>query len=58
MEPTTSRRGGYLLAAIIGALAGGAFVALATRALPRMMAQMMQNMMAGMGQEGCSPVEM
>ena len=54
-----SRRGGYILAALIGAIGGGAAVAVATKAIPKMMSQMMsgmmQNMMARMGEGGCLP---
>ena len=52
----------YLLAAGIGALFGGAFVAAATNAIPKMMekisATMMGKMMKRMGEEGCTPDEM
>jgi hypothetical protein len=51
-----SRR--LLLTTALGAVAGGFMVAWATRALPRMMTGMMQNMMAGMKESGCSPAEM
>ena len=42
----------------VGAISGGILVALASRAMPKMMAGMMRNMMAMMGGEGCSPAEM
>ena len=49
-------------AALLGAVGGGIIVALATRALPKMMSQMMsgmmQNMMSQMGEAGCDPAEM
>ena len=52
----------YLIAAGIGAMAGGILVAAATNAIPRMMQKisdtMMGKMMARMGEEGCSPEEM
>jgi outer membrane lipoprotein SlyB len=35
---------GYVLALILGALAGGVLVAVATKALPKMMSGMMQEM--------------
>ena len=61
MKDVVTRRGGYLLAAGLGAVAGGLLVAVATRAIPKMMSQMMsgmmRNMMAQMGEEGCSPSE-
>jgi hypothetical protein len=51
-----------ILAAALGALGGGLVVAIATRAIPKIMSQimpaMMTNMMAHMGEQGCSPAEM
>ena len=62
MANTVSDRRKYILAASLGAAGGGLFVALATRAIPRMMSQMMsgmmQNMMSQMGEAGCDPAEM
>ena len=49
---------GYVLAAAIGAIGGGLFVALATKAIPNMMSQMMQNLMARMEENGFSPADM
>jgi hypothetical protein len=49
---------GYILAAILGALGGGAVVGLATKAIPKMMAGMMRNMMRHMGDNGCDPTQM
>jgi len=53
---------GYLLAAALGAAAGGLVVAYATKAFPRMMAsmmsQMMRDRMAHMGEAGCDPADM
>ena len=50
-----------LLVVGIGAIVGGILVALTTKALPkiasRMMAGMMGEMMATMGEQGCSPAE-
>ena len=48
----------YIIIGAIGALGGGLLVAIATRALPKIMSGMMHTMMARMGGEGCSPVEM
>ena len=48
----------YMLAVALGAIASGLIVAYATKAMPRMMAGMMHNMMALMGGEGCNPAEM
>ncbi len=62
MLNTDSRTRGYVLAAFLGAVGGGLFVALATRAIPKMMTQlmtgMMQSMMAQMKECGCNPSEM
>ena len=53
---------GYFLAAAIGAVAGGLFVAVATKAIPKMMSKMMsgmmQGMMARMQEHGCNPEDM
>ncbi len=50
-----------VIAFLLGAAGGGLLVTLATRAIPKMMSQMMagmmQNMMAHMGEEGCNPAE-
>jgi len=52
---------GYLLALILGAMAGLLLVACARRAFPRLMAsmmsQMMQDRMAQMRDSGCDPAE-
>ena len=48
----------YVLVALLGAIGGGLFVALATQAIPRMMAAMMRNMFAQMKASGCNPEEM
>ncbi len=48
----------YMIVAVIGAVGGGVLIAMATRAMPRMMSGMMQKMMTHMGGEGCNPVEM
>jgi len=52
----------YAAAVLVGAVGGGLIVALATRAIPKMMTQMMsgmmQNMMSGMRESGCDPTEM
>ena len=45
------------LAVVIGAVGGGLLVAIATRALPRLMSGMMQNMMAQMKKEGVNPAD-
>ena len=56
-EIDTNRRS-YILAALVGALGGGLVVALATKAIPNMMSQVMQNMMSNMREGGCDPAEM
>jgi hypothetical protein len=52
---------GYILAAALGGLGGGLIVMVATQAIPkmisRMMAGMMQNMLAQMQEKGCAPAE-
>jgi len=47
----------YAIAFALGAVGGGILLAWATRAIPRIMSGMMQNMMANMRDEGCSPSE-
>ena len=58
-RPTAS---GYLLAVLIGAVAGAGTVLALSRVIPEMMSKMMprmmQNMMAQMGGDGCDPEEM
>ena len=46
-----------LLAFGIGAVGGALLLTWATKAIPRMMSRMMQNMMSRMGEEGCNPRE-
>jgi hypothetical protein len=50
-----------VVAVLLGVFAGGLLVAVAIRAVPKvlsgMMAGMMQNMMASAGPEGCEPVD-
>lgn len=62
MEKSRSSARGYILAALLGVAAGGVGVALFTRAIPKIMSQMMpnmmQNMISQMGGEGCDPEEM
>ena len=53
---------GYLIAAALGATAGGIGVVIFTRAIPKMMSRMMPimmgNMMKQVGGEGCNPEDM
>ncbi len=58
MQDANSHVRGYAVAALLGALAGGLGVAIVTRAIPKMAAAMMQNMMAHMREGGCNPQEM
>ena len=62
MSNVSSPTKGYMLAAVLGAITGGHVVALATKAIPKMMSQMMagmmQRMMASVGANGCTPSEM
>ena len=55
-------RRGQLVAALLGAVGGVLLAIVATKAIPRMMFQMMprmmQNLMAQMGKGDCSPAEM
>ena len=61
MNTMNDPRKGYALALLLGAFGGGLFVAVMTKAIPRMMSQimsgMMQNMMSHMGESGCNPSE-
>jgi hypothetical protein len=63
-NPNTPQRG-FILAAVIGALGGSIFVVLATKAIPRLMSQIIAEMMSKMPQlmlarmksEGFDPAE-
>ena len=57
MSATTNNTRKYLLTFALGAIGGGLLAAWATRAVPRMMSGMMQNMMVKMREEGCDPME-
>jgi len=48
----------YILAVSLGAIGGGIIVAVTTRAIPKMMAAMMRNMMLQMSACGANPAEM
>jgi hypothetical protein len=62
MNTASEQRKGYAVATLLGAIGGGLFVILATKAIPKMMAQMMsgmmKNLMSGMSENGCNPSEM
>lgn len=56
MSSPNSNKGKYVLAGLVGAAAGGAIVALSTRAIPKLVSEMeakCKQMMAGMGETGC-----
>ncbi len=61
MGADRSNRSGYIVAALLGAAAGGLFVVCITNAIPkmmkRMMAGMMDNMRAQMSSGKCKPDE-
>ena len=57
MNNTRYSARGYALAIVVGALGGGLLVAIVTKALPRMMSGMMQNMMMQMRKNGINPGE-
>lgn len=61
MGNNRSRSKEYIFAASLGAIGGGIIVAIATRAIPKMMSKikagMMQNMMAQMTEGECKPVD-
>ena len=58
MNNTHISRKGYALAVILGAVGGGLLVAIATKAIPKMISGMMQNMMMQMRKNGFNPGEM
>ena len=58
MNKSRSPNSGYILAAVLGATAGGFAVAILCKAIPTMMSRMMANMMQQMGDEGCNPEDM
>ena len=58
MEDEGSNTKKYMLTLAVGAIVGGIAVAWATRAVPKIMSGMMQNMMANIREEGCDPQEM
>ena len=57
MDQPQARLFGYVLAGLLGGILGGIVVLLATRALPRMMAGRMQQMMALMKERGVAMPE-
>ena len=61
MERKSTQYQGYFLAVGLGAIGGGLLIAVATRAIPKMMSKMMagmmENMMAQMGEGDCDPAD-
>jgi hypothetical protein len=57
MNNKHSFKRGYALAIIIGAIGGGLLAVIVTKAVPRMMSGMMQNMMMQMKKDGINPAE-
>jgi len=57
MIGSDTNKSGYILATVLGAVSGGLIVALATNAIPKMMSQMMRNMMSQMRESGCDPID-
>ena len=55
MSETVCRRRGVVIAAVLGALGGGIVALIATKAVPKMMAQMISAMMGG-GEKGETPM--
>lgn len=59
MNTGFDRRKGYAIAFLLGGVGGGVLVAVATRAIPKMistgMSRMMQNMMTEMKESGGNP---
>ena len=66
MNDSRAQRRSVALAMVFSAVGGGLFVAVATRAIPKMISRIMGDMMrtmmtqmgAQMGAEGCNPAEM
>ena len=62
MNALSDQRKNYAIAVLLGAKGGGLFITLATKAIPKIMTQMMsgmmQNMMSQMSEGGCDPSEM
>ncbi len=62
MKATVSQRRACLISALLGAVGGGIFVSIVTKAIPAMltrtMAGMMQTMMSQMRASGCNPETM
>ena len=57
MDKSRSLSRTHVLAAALGAIAGGIIVAIATGALPVILSRAMSGAMMRMGGEGCNPAE-
>jgi hypothetical protein len=57
MKNTYNFKKGYALTLVLGAFAGGLLVVIATKAIPKIMSGMMQNMMLKMRKGGFNPGE-
>ena len=57
MDDKTSSRNKYILTFVLGTIAGGIGLALATNAMPKMMSRMMRSMTAETGKERCDHQE-
>ena len=55
MSEPGSKTNKRFLTFALGAIAGGIITVYATKAIPKIMSGMMQNMMSSMGGEDCSP---
>ena len=62
MNLSDSNIRGYLITTVAGAVGGGLLVLFTTKAFPKMMSQVisnvMKNMMSQMGEGSCNPEEM
>lgn len=56
-EEHSSDMTGYIVAAALGAIGGALLIAIATKALPKMMSEMMRHMMSRRGDGGLQPSE-
>jgi len=57
MQRKQTQYSGYILAAGLGAVGGGLILAVATKAIPKMISQMMAGMMAQMAAGDCTPAD-
>jgi hypothetical protein len=57
MQRNQIQYSGYILAAGLGAVGGGLILVVATKAVPKMISQMMAGMMAQMAAGDCNPAD-